>query len=402
MAAQVIELLSDIADEAFSGRRGSREPDDDLLHALLSHQPLAVRRQALTFATELFAEFDVEKRSRILRALELLTSVCRRRHDSGRFASYSPLVPVDEVRRIAAYSANLVLLRALLGEPGHPASPSRFWANDPEGMWRSTVGLWAAGLDRAGWESMLATIKLAGGTVVTRPSSEQIGASFSDVLHARLIGDAAMEERLRYGKAIRDGALYALPEDTWDQVMVPWLISENVPLNRRASNIFLKHPPDDPEHGPVMKIIDLLGMLLKTKAYCLPEHAVRACVVWILEHCPHQPDPVVLAAAVAAHPKLLQTVPQLADPRFYPSQSASFLLRMHPWTPGGEPQELHQLTHAIDASHDHSWDEIPEELLNAMKRLIEDHRWAVGPPTTVNVITETEQTRRAKTMTFEP
>ncbi|MFC7728894.1 NACHT domain-containing protein [Actinomadura keratinilytica] len=41
MAAHVVELLVETADTAFAGRRGPHEPNDEMLFALLSHQPLS-------------------------------------------------------------------------------------------------------------------------------------------------------------------------------------------------------------------------------------------------------------------------------------------------------------------------------------------------------------------------
>ena len=44
VASRVMAELCDVAARVFAGRRGPSAPEDDLLFALLSHQPLAARR----------------------------------------------------------------------------------------------------------------------------------------------------------------------------------------------------------------------------------------------------------------------------------------------------------------------------------------------------------------------
>jgi hypothetical protein len=55
VASHVMGELVDVADKAFAGRRGPSDPQDDLLFALLSHQPLAARTSTLSFAGEIGA-----------------------------------------------------------------------------------------------------------------------------------------------------------------------------------------------------------------------------------------------------------------------------------------------------------------------------------------------------------
>ncbi|WP_158842840.1 hypothetical protein [Saccharothrix deserti] len=54
---RVVEELRDVAEAAFA-RRARHTPDDDLLFALLSHQPLAVQHPVLGFADDLLAALD--------------------------------------------------------------------------------------------------------------------------------------------------------------------------------------------------------------------------------------------------------------------------------------------------------------------------------------------------------
>ena len=117
VASRVVDELVDVAETALTGRRGPREPEDDLLFALLSHQPLAVRRSTLTFAKELFANLADAERSHALAVLEILIQSYRRRYGSDRYAAYRP-TPLDRVRQLATYSANLVTLRSALEPSG--------------------------------------------------------------------------------------------------------------------------------------------------------------------------------------------------------------------------------------------------------------------------------------------
>ena len=113
VARRVLNELVDVAETALAGRRGPRDPDDDMLFALLSHYPLAVRRSTLSFAAELFASLTDDERHHALEVLGTLIESYRCRHGSDRYAGYRP-VPIDQLRQLAAYSANLIALRVAL------------------------------------------------------------------------------------------------------------------------------------------------------------------------------------------------------------------------------------------------------------------------------------------------
>ncbi|TDD88939.1 NACHT domain-containing protein [Actinomadura rubrisoli] len=376
MAAHVMELLRDMADSAFSGRRGTREPDDDLLFALLSHQTLATRLPTLTFAVELFYELDREERHRVLKVLELLTEGCRRRHGSDRYATYSPL-PVDRVRQVAAYSGNLVLLRVMLGDPHDPASVELFWPGDEDPMatWRSTVALWSAGLDKDCWHSMLATIQLQERAVIPSPGGGVTGY-FADLLHARLIGDAAAGERLRFGMAIREGLVYG--GDDWHQTMLSWLVAQNAPrASSQTFQVILPRPPQDADRGAVAEIIQMMSMLLKTRAHELRKEVVGKCVAWVFRAArPEEIDSLALAAAVQAHPSLLLTIDSLSEPANYLRQPGAYLLLRGTEPRSGEEETLlERLIAATDAGDRHLWSQCPEELFETIDAVIQGHRW---------------------------
>jgi hypothetical protein len=166
VASRVMSELADVADRAFSGRRGRVDPNDDLLYTLLSHQPLAARLSTLTFAQEIFHGLRRDEQAlsgQVLEVLELLLGEYRHRTGSDRYAGYRPL-PSDRLRELACYSANLVTLRVIL-EPDEKSVPLarllRAQHDAPE-QWRSTLLLWQAGLNADGLQSILATLELSG------------------------------------------------------------------------------------------------------------------------------------------------------------------------------------------------------------------------------------------------
>lgn len=158
--------LAEVAARAFAGRRSLAAPDDDGLHAILSHQPLAARKSTLTFVREIFVGLLRENQElslHLLEVLEILLSGYRHRHDSGRYAGYRPRPP-DRLRELACYSANLVTLRVML-EPDENSIPLTRLLRAPDDapeQWRSAVLLWKAVLDADGLQSVLATLRLSG------------------------------------------------------------------------------------------------------------------------------------------------------------------------------------------------------------------------------------------------
>jgi hypothetical protein len=153
-----VKVLIEVADGLRQTRRGGREYDDDLLFALLCHQSLTTRGSILNFVDELFIRVSDQGQRACGRALDTLIEQHRNRTDSNAYDAYQPL-PVDNVRRLAAYSANLVLLRTIL---------ARGRALSPPPDWRSTVELWRAGLGETGWESLCHALDLVDEQVAQR------------------------------------------------------------------------------------------------------------------------------------------------------------------------------------------------------------------------------------------
>nr|WP_245192005.1 ATP-binding protein [Amycolatopsis azurea] len=136
-----------------------RQYDDDLFFALLSHQTLAIRGTTVSFLTTLLRKLPAEERLDCVRALAHLAGEYRDRRGGTGFADYRP-IPVDQLREMAAYSANVVLLLALVDD-GTP------FVDDAERI--AMVRLWRAGLPAPSWRSLVEVIDFGiGGTPIKR------------------------------------------------------------------------------------------------------------------------------------------------------------------------------------------------------------------------------------------
>ncbi|MEU4428628.1 hypothetical protein AB0F81_49090 [Actinoplanes sp. NPDC024001] len=125
-------------------------PDDSLLRAMLSYQPVTLRRPILGFAEGQIRQFTPERRDSMAEAVQTLLATARSRA-FGRYQQYEP-VPPDVVAACAAYTANLVVLGALLTEDGMSSAAVP--------AWESTVRLWQAGLSDEAWDSLQRALRL--------------------------------------------------------------------------------------------------------------------------------------------------------------------------------------------------------------------------------------------------
>jgi hypothetical protein len=227
VATKVVEVLAEVAEGAY-GRRRFHEPDDELLFALLSHQPLALSRPTLDFIVEYFAEMDARERTHALQTLELLISGYRHRRPASRYPDYRPQ-PADTVRALAAYSANLVLLRVLTD----PGSGSDFldvplatlWPGQPN-AWPATMNLWAAGLDADCYRATVSAFTRRVDSLVFNKRPRYDRVRFDDIDAARLRGDRGAERWLRFGyAALGERTYYDIDEpETWEESVLSGLV----------------------------------------------------------------------------------------------------------------------------------------------------------------------------------
>jgi hypothetical protein len=152
-------------------------PDDSMLRALLSYQPLTLRRPILDFIAGLAAQLAAEQRADLLEATRALLVTARSR-GAGRYRTYEPMPP-DVVASCAAYTANLVIVMALLAEDGIAIARMAPPGIGPGPFWLSTVRLWQAGLTEEAWDSMVDVMLINRGqrTLTMRDPSRPVQAT---------------------------------------------------------------------------------------------------------------------------------------------------------------------------------------------------------------------------------
>lgn len=319
VAREVVETLRDTTESAMS-RRGFKDPDDDLLFALLSHQCLATRRSILSFAAEILGDLDRTEREGITRVLDTLISRCRRRHGSGKYEQYRPSA-ADLVNAVATYSANLFLLRVLHVETG--VALNDIWPPDGRLAWRSILALWRSGLDDNGWFAMLTTLGRSDGDIVFVDPPEQLTPWNSELLHFKLADDFQTLMTLEMGVEIRTNPRYASSASQRTGPNVEFDPSEEL-ARWLFQAVFLSIPKIDPDHlrklleRPTHErypyYLEALNMLLKQRSQMLPYDLVRVIVEALVSPLA---DHYAMMAAIISHPRLLDDVPSLNDPDRY-------------------------------------------------------------------------------------
>ncbi|MFI6921529.1 NACHT domain-containing protein [Nonomuraea spiralis] len=280
-----------------------RPVDDGFLHALLSHQPLSDRRQILTFAAELFCELSESDQEQINTLLEELVGSVRRRHDTGRHASYRPTV-LDRVRHLAAYSLNLVLLRVLMARTTPVDIADLCGENeDPKFVWRSTVALWEAGLDPEKLDGVTAVLVYRDGFLMgeANPRGGWV-PPFRELGLALLTGDRVLERRLRFGIGIHDSAVSSWDGDAWDQKMAAWLIPAMF-SHDGAFSLFTDEPEPLAPIDAVVSVTRLIDMLLALHGGHLSRDVLMNLLdlrIRLLAYLP--PDPAVLVSTLLNNP----------------------------------------------------------------------------------------------------
>ncbi|NKE61850.1 hypothetical protein FXN61_35870 [Lentzea sp. PSKA42] len=122
------------------------EPGGELLFALLSHAPLSLRPSVLEHVAQLAEEMPTSQRAKLTETLNVLILEYPSRDRTGRYSAYRPMSQ-DSVDPLAAYSANLVLLRLFI----QPVDTRTRIAGN---LSRGLIHLWTKGLDGAGRRSL--------------------------------------------------------------------------------------------------------------------------------------------------------------------------------------------------------------------------------------------------------
>lgn len=312
VARRVADELIDVAERAFAGRRGPGTPDDDLLFALLSHQPLAARQATLAFAAEILAGLPDAERGRVREMLALLLGGYRRRHVGGRHAAYQP-VPPDQVRQLACYSANLVAIRTALEPaaaiplPGLLGVPAR----DALACWQSTVRLWQAGLDPDGFQAMVGMLQLASEPDSVTRAAHSTGSgqgAAAEIALSRLVRETGAERLLAYGSAVTEGRAHGYHGDSWHDRMaislIPMIIGEDPPP------FTAEIPPTGTPAREIASVARLATCCLESR---LVSREFDGELVRLLLSLPAvaRDDSLALAGAVLRNPELPARFPEL-------------------------------------------------------------------------------------------
>ncbi|GAA1982604.1 ATP-binding protein [Catenulispora subtropica] len=369
VARLVVDELAEVARAAFSSRHGMREPEDDLLFALLSSEALSTRLPTLTFAEARCAQLD-EDREQIVKMLNTLLAGHRDRHGSDKYKDYRPK-PVDRVRELAAYTANLVLLRHAFDPQWQVPLRELFPdAADPERPWRAMLSLWRAGLNDEAWNGLIDVLRYDDGHLRLTENSSPTPARVNAYFAARLGGDRHLVDALRYGYAFTDNWLFGALNDGWMEANGPWLAASLA--NRHLGvNMLVNEPPEDADINDVASFRAELAMLLKTRATHMSIGQVKEITTLLVDD--DQPDSVALACAVMAYPDLLAQVPGLDDPELFATPQAELLLRAFLPPRVAEPEPLERLRR--DVRRRSSLDQIPGSVLAAVREIVFAYRW---------------------------
>jgi hypothetical protein len=321
VAQRVVDTLRSMA--AAGGGRAAA-PEDDFLAAILSHQPLAGRDSVLQFLMELFGSLPVACQGDVVALLPAVLARYRQRRSSGGYAGYQPTQP-DLPRELATYSANLVMLqvafsRVLATDVGLEALFTGDLA-DAEREWRSIVCLWRAGLEAEGWHAMVAGLELNEGRLSLRAGSIDLRPEFDEFYFARLMGNPASADQVRYGAAIRDGSV--LRDEDWVTTMLSWIVPARAGL---AAEVVLPRPVDVSVDDRA-DVATAMGLLLRNWRGASTElpGIIEAYLNLTLAS---EVDSYALALNVSHHPDLLRSLPRLQDARLYSNGSRRVVLML--------------------------------------------------------------------------
>ncbi|SMD27032.1 NACHT domain-containing protein [Kibdelosporangium aridum] len=363
-----VKVLLEVAGSGRKTRRGGREYDDDLLFALLCNQSLTTRQSIADFIGEIFARMTEQEQTSCVRTLDVLLDSFRNRSDSSTYEGYQPL-PVDDVRKLAAYSANLVLLRTLLA-PGF----------DPPDWWVATVSLWRAGLG-TGWETQCRALARVDGRIVLRKDVLQPGTL--EIAFHQMCGDVKSAALYQWGWTVADKGQVTSTNEAYSD-LVAFLVE--VVLNP-GSDVREEMPSamwmleDELSPMDMDRLFRLIGLYVAKRAPGLTSGTIKEWIRLALDCRQPGVDLSVLAAAIAVHPELLLDLPELMVPEQYNMVALLifFAAQVSTHQPGNDA--LRALRDAVAARHSHVDFNNQRVLLILLRRMLHIS-WT--PPDTTN------------------
>lgn len=199
VARQVLVTIAQVASTV--SKDGARpRPDDDLLFALLSHQPLAIQPPILSFIRAHYETCPQRERRAAEKILNMLIAGYRSRPASRHFNEYRP-ASRDHLRALASYSANLLLLR-VAASVGRSAKLTDLWPDDDQAsQWRSCIALWQAGMDESGYRATLGAFWYDDGEI--SEFRRQLSTDYAYEVHRSVLRDEMSAARtLGLGQAV--------------------------------------------------------------------------------------------------------------------------------------------------------------------------------------------------------
>ncbi|NUR93139.1 MAG: AAA domain-containing protein, partial [Nonomuraea sp.] len=156
-------------EELHTGHVRRNRPNDDFLHALLSHSPLSSRESVLEFLQDLIHGLDDDSRDMLKRTLLALFHDALHYRSSSTYGAYLP-GRVKELRtapaQFASYSLNLLILLTLAG--GEVTGAELFpepvtTAGTPVSVvsrWRSMARLWRSQIAYNAWMNLVRNMEV--------------------------------------------------------------------------------------------------------------------------------------------------------------------------------------------------------------------------------------------------
>ena len=311
--------------------------------------------------------------------------------------NYEP-IRVDQLRRLATYSANLVMLRLAFQEAGDRVLLDEFTREGRETSqeWRAILNLWRSGLDVDGWLAMIGSLENFSGTLSLSDEKSSVGHSSADYHHARLAGDRESAARLRYGMALNDGIFLRDDNDPLRGFLAE-LYADLAGLEGLAvlrtldgAEVVAYAPRDgyseslreavrqglrEPESDLLIAAVERLLLTRQANFNFAGQliHIVRDLDAF------DQINPLVLLVNVCRLPKLLEVFPELQDASYYADADAALLLAhcVPAVTSGQESYEsplLRELVTSIarltEGSEQPTFGLLPEKALRAIERFI--------------------------------
>jgi hypothetical protein len=304
VAEQITELLRDLADDWQRSRRRSYGASLDVrvLRALLSHQPLTNGERILPFLTAMIGSLPAEVRAELCDALLELFGAARAHVPDD---PYRP-TPFDVVTRVAAYTANLVLL-ALICKPEGIPDASRF---------ESTIRLWRAGLDPDAQAAFLSQLERTSADVLILGE----GSTIVPIAESQLTGDRHTETILKSGMTLFTGPQHVTDFDRDFHLQVVNLIRSRWPgrpagrMMPYDENLYaeLAAVAERSDEEPHPESLDLLfGRLIDDAAHLPPELVDRILSSLIAPEAGFQFQSQHLQVLGLRRPELLTRHPSL-------------------------------------------------------------------------------------------